>query len=75
MDLLEGIGEFIDSGAVDAVGVADELPADLEAAEAHGELGDADPSTAGAANACWWAKAWTAPACAPPSANWARPAW
>jgi DegV family protein with EDD domain len=43
VDLLEGIGEFIDSGAVDAVGVADELPADLEAAEAHGELGDADP--------------------------------
>ena len=43
VDLLEGIGEFIDSGAVDAVGVADEQPADLEAAEAHGELGDADP--------------------------------
>ncbi|TNJ33893.1 DegV family protein [Arenimonas terrae] len=43
VDLLEGIGEFIDSGAVDAVGVADELPADVEAAEAHGELGDADP--------------------------------
>jgi DegV family protein with EDD domain len=43
VDLLEGIGEFIDSGAVDAVGVADELPADVEAAEAHGELGDGDP--------------------------------
>ena len=43
VDLLEGIGEFIDSGAVDAVGVADELPADVEAAEAHGELGDAHP--------------------------------
>ena len=43
VDLLEGIHEFIASGAVDAAGVADELPADLEAAEAHGELGDADP--------------------------------
>ena len=44
VDLLEGIGEFIASGAVDAVGVADEQPADLEAAEAHGELGDGDPA-------------------------------
>lgn len=43
VDLLEGIGEFIDSGAVDAVGVADEQPADLEAAEGHGEISDADP--------------------------------
>ena len=43
VDLLEGIHDFISSGAVDEVGVADELPADLEAAEAHGELGDADP--------------------------------
>lgn len=43
VDLLEGIHEFIASGAVDAAGVADEVPADLEAAEAHGELGDADP--------------------------------
>jgi DegV family protein with EDD domain len=43
VDLLEGIQEFIASGAVDAVGVADELPADLEAAEGHGELADADP--------------------------------
>ncbi|HEX4853648.1 DegV family protein [Arenimonas sp.] len=43
VDLLEGIEEFIASGAIDAVGVADELPADLEAAEGHGELGDADP--------------------------------
>lgn len=43
VDLLEGIEEFIASGAVDAVGVADEQPADLEAAEGHGELGDADP--------------------------------
>jgi DegV family protein with EDD domain len=44
VDLLEGIDEFIASGAVDAVGVADERPADLEAAEAHGELGDGDPA-------------------------------
>jgi len=43
VDLLEGIGDFIASGAVDAVGLADELPGDLEAAEAHGEIGDADP--------------------------------
>src|SRR5690606_38142508 len=43
VDLLEGIGEFIASGAVDAAGVADEAPAGLEAAEAHGELADADP--------------------------------
>ncbi len=43
VDLLEGIEEFIASGAVDAVGVADEQPADLEAAAGHGELGDADP--------------------------------
>lgn len=43
VDLLEGIHDFIASGAVDEVGVADELPADLEAAEAHGELGEADP--------------------------------
>lgn len=44
VDLLEGIDDFISSGAVDAVGVADELPADVEAAEAHGELGDGDPA-------------------------------
>ena len=43
VDLLEGIDDFLSSGAVDAVGVADELPADLEAAAAHGELGEADP--------------------------------
>ncbi|KFN50252.1 DegV family protein [Arenimonas composti] len=43
VDLLEGIDEFIASGAVDAAGVADETPAELEAAEAHGELADADP--------------------------------
>ncbi|GAB2497825.1 DegV family protein [Arenimonas alkanexedens] len=43
VDLLEGIDEFIASGAVDQVGIADEQPADLEAAEGHGELADADP--------------------------------
>ena len=43
VDLLEGIDEFIASGAVDATGVAEELPGDLEAAQAHGELADADP--------------------------------
>jgi len=44
VDLLEGIDEFISSGAVDSVGVADELPADLEASLVHGELGDGDPA-------------------------------
>ncbi|MFY2763449.1 DegV family protein [Arenimonas sp. MALMAid1274] len=44
VDLLEGIDDFISSGAVDAVGVADELPADVEAAQAHGELGEGDPA-------------------------------
>lgn len=43
VDLLEGIHEFIASGAVDAAGVADDLTGDLEAAEAHGEMADADP--------------------------------
>ena len=43
VDLLEGIHEFIASGAVDATGVAEDLPGDLEAAQAHGELADADP--------------------------------
>lgn len=43
VELLEGIDDFISSGAVDAIGMADELPADLEAAQAHGEFGDADP--------------------------------
>jgi DegV family protein with EDD domain len=43
VDLLEGIDDFISSGALDPVGLADEAPGDLEAAEAHGELGDADP--------------------------------
>ncbi len=43
VDLLEGIHDFIASGAVDSVGVAEEGPGDVEAAQAHGELGDADP--------------------------------
>ncbi len=43
VDLLEGIGEFIASGVVDALGVADEQPADVEAALAHGEMGEGDP--------------------------------
>jgi DegV family protein with EDD domain len=43
VDLLEGIDDFIASGAVDAAGVADEAPAELEAAQAHGEVADADP--------------------------------
>lgn len=43
VDLLEGIDQFISSGAVDAVGVADEQPADLEAALAHVELAEGDP--------------------------------
>ena len=44
VDLLAGIDEFIASGAVDAMGLADEAPGDLEAAQAHGELGDGDPA-------------------------------
>jgi hypothetical protein len=43
VDLLEGIHEFIISGAVDATGVAQDLPGDLEAAQVHGELADANP--------------------------------
>jgi uncharacterized protein len=44
VDLLEGIGEFIASGTVgDAAVDVDDAPADLEAAQAHGELADADP--------------------------------
>lgn len=44
VDLLEGIGEFIASGTLgDDVAGADDGPADLEAAQAHGELADADP--------------------------------
>ncbi len=43
VDLLEGIGDFIASGAVDAAGLTDDAPADLEAAQAHGEVADADP--------------------------------
>ena len=43
VDLLEGIDDFIASGMVDALGVADEQPADVEAAQAHGELGEGDP--------------------------------
>ncbi|HLS84384.1 MAG TPA: DegV family protein [Arenimonas sp.] len=43
VDLLEGIESFIASGAVDAAGMADERPAGLEVAEAHGELAEGDP--------------------------------
>ncbi|HEX5755350.1 MAG TPA: DegV family protein [Arenimonas sp.] len=43
VDLLEGIAGFIDSGQLDVEGRAADLPADLEAAEVHGELGEADP--------------------------------
>jgi DegV family protein with EDD domain len=43
VDLLEGIDDFIASGMVDALGVADEQPADVEAAQAHVELGEGDP--------------------------------
>jgi DegV family protein with EDD domain len=43
VDLLEGIQDFIASGAVDAAGIADEQPAGMEVAEAHGELAEGDP--------------------------------
>ena len=46
VDLLEGIHDFIDSGAIAAAGLAvdDDGRADLEAAQAHGEAGEADPA-------------------------------
>jgi DegV family protein with EDD domain len=43
VDLLEGIGEFMDNGHIDAETLVADAGADLEAAEAHGELFDADP--------------------------------
>lgn len=46
VDLLEGIHDFIDSGAVTSAGpdIEDDSRADLEAAQAHGEVGEADPA-------------------------------
>lgn len=45
VDLLEGIAEFIDSGGLQRQQpVASDSAADLEAAEVHGELGEADPA-------------------------------
>lgn len=43
VDLLEGIGAFIDGGYLDAEAMQLDADADLDAAIAHGELIDADP--------------------------------
>jgi DegV family protein with EDD domain len=44
VDLLEGIGDFIESGRIDAVAVGDDDGrADLEAAQAHGDADAGDP--------------------------------
>ena len=43
VDLLEGIGDFMANGHVDAETLESEAVADLEAAEVHGEIFDADP--------------------------------
>jgi DegV family protein with EDD domain len=44
VDLLEGIADYLASGKLDAAELADETATDLEAARAHGEVGDADPA-------------------------------
>jgi DegV family protein with EDD domain len=44
VDLLEGIGDYLASGKLDAAALVDEGATDLEAARAHGEVGDADPA-------------------------------
>ena len=44
MDLLEGIGDYLASGKLDADALVDEGAIDLEAARAHGEVADADPA-------------------------------
>lgn len=43
LDLLEGIGEFMDKGTVQVETLEAELHADVEAAQAHEEIFDADP--------------------------------
>ena len=43
LDLLEGIGEFMDKGPVEVETLEADLHADVEAAQAHEELFDADP--------------------------------
>jgi hypothetical protein len=45
VDLLEGVDEFMASGRFDAIEdeARNEVAADLEAAQAHGELGESDP--------------------------------
>ena len=44
LDLLEGIGDYLATGKLDAAEAADEAATDLEAARAHAEVGDADPA-------------------------------
>jgi DegV family protein with EDD domain len=74
VDLLEGINDFIEGGHAAA-------SAELQA-ESFGDWSPSRrtrtssipiPRTAGAASACCWARASTAPACAPPSPTSARP--
>ena len=43
LDLLEGIGEFMRAGKIDLEPLAEQSSGDLEAAQGHGELLDADP--------------------------------
>jgi DegV family protein with EDD domain len=44
VDLLEGIGDYLEKGRLDADALADEGAIDLEAARGHGELADNDPA-------------------------------
>jgi DegV family protein with EDD domain len=44
VDLLEGIGDYLVSGKLDATALANEDVVDLEAARGHGELADNDPA-------------------------------
>lgn len=44
VDLLEGIGEYLSNGQIDAETLETETGADLEAAQAHQEIFDADPA-------------------------------
>jgi DegV family protein with EDD domain len=44
VELLEGIGEYLETGRLDATALADEGAIDLEAARGHGELADNDPA-------------------------------
>jgi uncharacterized protein len=43
VDLLEGIGDFMATGLLDVVALEDQSRGDLEAAQGHGEILEADP--------------------------------